>query len=186
MLAKIKVKNPALLQDYNGNYSLTFPVETDSRYSVKQLMNCLQCNEKTLTLTVDYETKHRTLDQNALMWALLTEYAYGLNGGRKGGITEEELYYKALEKYGIATFLFVREDAVEQLKLSYKFVQVIDKGQIKGKTYAYCKCTIGSSVYSTKQMADLIDGILDDMADAEINTANKQELENEWRAYGRK
>lgn len=186
MLAKIKVRNPQLKVDYENNHELTFPVDNSSRYAVKQLMNSLRDNKKDLSITIDFNVKKRTLDQNALLWALLTEYAYQLNGGRKGGITEEEIYYKALTKYGIAVFLFVKEEAVEQLQMSYKDVQVIDKGKIKGKVYAYCKCIIGSSSYDTKQMGNLIEGILDDMEEAGINTPDKVALEEEWRAYGRK
>lgn len=89
MLAKIKTGNPDLKIDYNGNYEISFKVDTDSRFAVKQVMKLTKDNKKTLEIKLDYFKKHRSLDQNALMWALLTEYAYFLNGGRRDSVTEE-------------------------------------------------------------------------------------------------
>lgn len=189
MIGKIKVGNPQLKIDYNNNYEISFPVNNQSKYAVKQIMNDLQKNEKELSITIDYQKRHRTLDQNALMWALLTEFAYHQNGGRRGGITEEELYIQMLHKYGQVKFLLIKEEAVESLKNDYKDIVVINKGlKYQGSLYAEVKCIIGSSneVYDTKRMAELIDGILDEMAKAGIETANKRDLEEQWRNYGRK
>lgn len=186
MIGRIKVGNPQLKIDYNNNYEITFPVNYESKFAVKQIMNDLQKNGKELSLTVDYQKKHRTLNQNALMWALLTEWAYFLNGGRKGGITEEDLYIQVLHKYGQVKFILIKEEAVESLKNDYKDIVVINKGlKYKGELYAEVKCIIGSSneVYDTKRMAELIDGILDDMTEAGIESANKRAMEEEWREY---
>lgn len=149
-------------------------------------MNDLQKNQKELSLTIDYQKRHRTLKQNDLMWALLTEWAFFLNGGRKGGVKEEDLYIQMLHEYGQSKFLLVREDAVESLKNDYKDTVVINRGiKYKGELWAEVKCIIGSSndVYDTKNMANLIDGILDKMTEAGIETADKRALEDEWRSY---
>lgn len=183
MLAKIKVANPNLKVDYNNNYELSFPVDNVSKFAVKQLMNAVQQNKKTLQISVDYVTKERTLNQNRLMWGLLQEFAFHQNGGRKGGGNEEELYYKALAKHGISQFLMVEDCALETLQQAYKHVTKIDKFTSNGKVYWQCKCLLGSSRYTTAQMADLIDGILDDMAEAGINSPTMNALEEEWRSY---
>lgn len=68
--------------------------------------------------------------------------------------------------------------------VDYKDVVIINKGiKYKGKLWAEVKCIIGSSneIYDTKRMADLIDGILDDMAEAGVTSATKFALEEEWR-----
>ena len=181
MLAKIKVGNPELTQDIDGNYKIAFPVNPISKYATRQLVKNFRQNNKLLELKLDYFTKHRSLDQNALLWALLGEYAQFLNGGRKAEITEEDLYYKLLEKHGVAIFLRVREDAFETLKQVYKKVQVIDRNVIKGIACVTCKCWIGSSNYDTKQMTDLIDGLLDEMEQAGVRTETVHQLEEEYR-----
>ena len=189
MIGKIKVGNPQLKIDYNNNYEITFAVDYQSKFAVKQIMNDLKDNNKELSVTVDYYKRHRTLDQNALMWALLTEFAYHLNGGRKGGITEEDLYIQMLQKYGQVKFILIKEEAVESLRNDFKDIVVINKGlKYKGESYAEVKCIIGSSneIYDTKRMAELIDGILDEMAEAGVETANKRDLEEQWRVYNGK
>lgn len=183
MIAKLKVGNPQLKIDYYQNYELTFPVKADSKMSVKKVMALLQSNDKVLEIKLDYLKKARTLDQNALLWGLLSEYAQFLNGGRRGGGTEEELYYKFLEKHGVAQFLLVEEVALETLKQAYRGVIVIDRVIYQGKRYCQCKCILGSSKYDTKQMGNLIDGVLDEMEKAEVNTPTMRALEEEWRSY---
>lgn len=186
MIAKIKVSNPTLKVDYYQNYELSFPVNENSKFAVKQLMKLTQENKKTLEIKIDYERKQRTLDQNALMWALLTEYATFLNGGRRAEITEEQLYIKALHKHGLAKFLLVEESIVETLKNQYRDTIVIDRGiKYKGKIWAEVKCIVGTSneEYNTKTFANLIDGILDDMERDGVDTQNMRALEEEWRSY---
>ena len=183
MLAKIKVGNPEAKIDYYGNYELIFPVENDSKFAVKQLMKATTNNKKTLEIKLDFFKKHRSLDQNALMWALLSEYALFLNGGRRGSTTEEELYYKLLQKHGVCQVLLVIPEAVETLKQAYRGVTVIDKVVVNKQTHYQCKCILGSSNYSTNQMTDLIEGLLDDMEEAGVNTQNMRALEEDWRSY---
>lgn len=183
MLAKIKTGNPDLKIDYNGNYEISFKVDTDSRFAVKQVMKLTKDNKKTLEIKLDYFKKHRSLDQNALMWALLTEYAYFLNGGRRDSVTEEDLYYTLLQKHGVAQFLAVLPEAVETLKQAYRGVMVIDKFKYQNKLFYQCKCILGSSNYTTSQMVDLIEGLLDDMEQAGVNSTNMRALEEDWRSY---
>ena len=183
MLAKIKVGNPELKIDYYNNYELIFPVDSNSKFAVKQLMQVTKDNQKQLEIKLDIFKKHRSLDQNALMWALLSEYALYLNGGRRGSVTEEDLYYKLLEKHGVAQFILVKPIAVDTLKQAYRGVSIIDKVTINKELYYQCKCVLGSSNYNTKQMTDLIEGLLDDMEEAGVNTSNMHSLEEDWRSY---
>ena len=183
MLAKIKVGNPDLKVDYYGNYELSFPVDVDSKFATKQLMKGAQNNKKQLEIKVDYYKKSRTLDQNALLWALLTEFALFQNGGRRGSKTEEELYFELLSKHGVAVFVLVAPEALDALKQAYKQVSIIDKFKKDNKLYYQCKCILGSSNYTTSQMTDLIEGLLDDMAKAGVDSSNMRSLEEDWRSY---
>ena len=79
----------------------------------------------------------------------------------------------------------VEEGAEKILKRVYKKVYIIDKNVVRGKVYSKCRCVIGSSNYDTQEMSDLIDGVLDEMSKAGINTDEKIMLENEWRSYAR-
>ncbi len=160
------------------NAEIIFTVPARNRWCIQRIAKDVK--DIPLTVTVDKYKNKRSLDQNALMWALLTEYADGLNAGRKGDITPEELYYQALSKYGVAEYLLAVEEAEEMLKKTFRIVQKVDKRTVKGKTLTMFKCYYGSSTYDTKQMTDLIDGILDELAQAEIETPQTQYLKGEW------
>lgn len=183
MLAKIFTKSPTIRQDIEGKLELTFPVEDTSAYAVRQLWARLKNNEKTLQLNIDFEKKQRTLNQNDLLWGLLTEYAKALNGGRKSPeITAESLYLKAINDYGKDTLISVKEGAEGVLKRVYRRVFVIDKFQLNGEAWLKCRCVLGSSNYDTKEMSDLIDGVLDEMSKNGITSEQIMYLRSE---YGR-
>ncbi len=181
MLAKIYTKNPTLRQHIDGGLELTFPVDDNSSFAVRQLWSKLKNNEKTLQVSIDFEKRHRTLSQNDLLWGLLTEYARILNGGRKSPeITSETLYLKAINDYGKDTLISVKEGAESALKRVYKRVFVIDKFQLNGEMWLKCRCVIGSSNYATKEMSDLIDGILDEMSKNGISSDQILYLRREY------
>ncbi len=187
MIARLKVENPSLKADFNGDWELSFKVNQESVFGAKNTILALKNNNKQLEIELDFTKKKRTLDQNALLWQLLTIYSKEIAGGRKNGEnTAEDLYYKAINKYGQDTIVLVEEGAEQILKKVYKKVYIIDKTITRGKTYSKCRCVIGSSNYDTKEMSDLIDGVLDEMSRAGINTDEKIMLENEWREYGRR
>lgn len=181
MLAKIFTKNPTLRQDLEGTFELTFPIEDSSSFAVRQLCTRLKDNEKTLQLYVDFEKKQRTLSQNDLLWGLLTEYARILNGGRKKtDLTAESLYLKAINDYGKDTLVSVKEGAERALKRVYKRVFIIDKFQLNGEIWLKCRCVIGSSNYDTKEMSDLIEGLLDEMSKNGISSDQILYLRREY------
>ena len=180
MIARLNAKYKRLTVDENGAIDITFEVAPKHRYSVKNEVVELKKHEW-LQLKIDKVKKSRTLDQNALMWALLTEYANGLNANRTGGETPEGLYYKVLEKYGIAVFLDAVTDAEEILNKNFRVVKKIDVCEVGGVEFTKFKCYFGSSTYDTKQMGNLIDGILDELTQAGISTAETRYLEEEYR-----
>ncbi len=183
MLAKLRVKNPTLKIDFDGGYELVFPLYQEDKVKARNLFNAMKLNKKELEIKIDYFKKARSIKQNALMWDLLDEFAKFLNAGRTGGITPETLYARALKKYGVAEFAFIKEAALEDFKEAFKDVLVIDKEIIKGEPYFHCKCYLGSSTYNTVQMKNLIDGILDEMAMAGCETPEKIDLEREWKSH---
>lgn len=165
MIGKISTNNPVLRQDIDGQYELTFPIESKSAFAVRQLISRLKDNTHVLQVSVDLEKRQRTLSQNDLLWGLLTEYARVLNGGRKNpDLTAEKLYLKAVNDYGKDTIVCVVEGAEQALKRVYKRVFIIDKFEQDGKMWSKCRCVLGSSTYDTKEMSDLIEGVLDEMS----------------------
>lgn len=186
MIAKLKVENPALKCDFEGNWELSFKVNQESVFAAKNTVVGLKNNVKQLEIEIGFATKKRTIDQNSLLWGLLTEFAKGRNGGRKSAdLTTEDLYYEMLNKYGVDELRLVLEGTEPSLRRVYKKVYMIDKVKIGKQMWTKCRCVLGSSEYTTTEFSDLIEGILDEMAEAGIETEQSRYLETQWRDYER-
>lgn len=186
MLGVLHFTDANMRTDEKGNIELVLSVSPDSKYNVKPFLERARSKVKDFTATFDWRKNKRTLDQNALMWKLLTIYADALNGGRKGDITPEDLYIKMLSKYGIAEFLMVLPQAENTLKDAFRVVQKIDTIIYNGVEMCVFKCYFGSSKYDTKEMSNLIDGIFDELAILGVDAGTSVEISEyykEWRAY---
>ena len=185
MIAKFHVDNPGFSLNIKGEGCLTFPTRREQTWAVRQIVQELESNKKELIISLDYASKKRSLDQNSLLWGLLNEEAKALSGGRKDKeITAEKLYYQALNDYGTDTFVCVKSGCEKELKKVYKKVYIIDKFMLKGEEWLKCRCVIGSSNYTTKEMSDLIEGVLDDIVKAGIDTQEIRFLRREYEEYG--
>lgn len=184
MLGVLHFTDAEMLFDEDGNAELLLSVHSDSKYNVKPFLEAVRRNGKEFTATFDTRKRRRTLDQNALMWKLLTIYADALNGGRKGGITPEDLYMRMLSKYGVAEFLMVLPEAENALKNAFRVVLKVDVRTYNGVQMNVYKCYFGSSKYDTKEMTDLIEGIFDELAQIGIDANTSIEVSEyykEWR-----
>lgn len=82
-----------------------FAVENSAEFVKTQIRQKLDdlAHGKPLRLTVTFEPerKGRSLNQNRMMWALLTIMADTYNGGRAGGMSPEDCYVQMLDEYGV-------------------------------------------------------------------------------------
>lgn len=183
MIARLKVGNPLLRADMDGNLELSFQVDKDSAYAAKSTVLSLKNNKKALNISLEFAKKKRTIDQNAMLWALLTELAKCRNGGRKGDISTEDVYYEMLNRYGIDTIVAVKEGAEKELLKAYKKVYVIDKYK-QGKTvWTKCRCVVGSSNYTTVEFSNLIEGLLDEISIEGVENEETKFWENQWNLW---
>ena len=189
MIGKFNFKNANLLTDSEGNITLTLQVSSESKYALSRQCENLKKTRNT-PAKLEVKKNKRSLDQNALLWALLTIYAQALGGGRTGSVQPEDIYIKMLSKYGIAEYLVIPEIAVESLKQAYRDVQMIDNAYIERngrKTPAkVVKCVLGSSQYDTKRMAHLVDGVFDELAVIGIDANTSREVKglyDDWREH---
>ena len=109
--------------------------------------------DKDITVEVKEWRAKRSLDQNALMWAILDKIAKKLN------LTADEVYFDMLKDYGVCDYLAVPENSknLNAILDTLKYYVIEESTLEKVKRI---KVFIGSSHYDTKQMTVLIDGIL--------------------------
>ncbi len=115
--------------------------------------------------------KHRSLNANNYMWKMCQRIAEELS--KNGYTSKEDVYRKAIKDCGHFTYVPVRADAVD------RYIQIWqghgtgwiaeDAGECQSlKGYHNIMCYHGSSVYNTKEMARLIDCLVDECNQLDI------------------
>lgn len=121
--------------------------------------------DKEYTVEIKRKTKSRSLNANSYCWLIAQKIALELS--KNSYTTKEDVYKKAIKDCGHFTYVPVREDAVE------RYIQIWrghglgwlaeDAGECKSiNGYHNIMCYHGSSVYNTKEMARLIDCLVDE------------------------
>lgn len=136
----------------------------------------------TLDLTKDYDfeinehREKRSLNANSYCWVLITKIANELKLGK------EVVYQTMLQDYGQSKLLpFLPNDTPQGYCKYYDFER---DGELNGKQCHWYKCYKGSSEYDSKEMAILIDGIVEEAKELGINTLTPNEismLKENWR-----
>jgi len=95
----------------------------------------------------------RSLNQNALMWAIMEDMA------KYYKTTAEEIYKLMLQRYGVHDYLGIPKNTKNLDKILETFSHYeIQESTLENVTRI--KVYLGSSTYDTKEMKRLIDGII--------------------------
>ena len=117
----------------------------------------------------------RSRNANAYAWELIGKIADVLR------TSKEEVYLAELKKYGQSEIISV----VSTIDLSgfVKYYEAIGEGHVQGKKFTHYKVYKGSSEYDTREMAILIDGIVQDAKELDIETlppGKVEQLKEMW------
>ena len=121
--------------------------------------------QKLLTVTLaEYKAK-RSLDQNRLMWALLTKLAKAETGRDTEDIVWET-YTDMLAEIGAKYFdSIIPEGDLEKLKAIVRAIKFMgDRKTEDGKPGKWYRCYLGSSHFDTAEMTNFIEAIFDRLA----------------------
>lgn len=131
-------------------------------------------DKETVLRVIAKKNRHkRSLDANAYAWLMISQIGDILH------IPKEEVYVKELIKYGQHAFLF-RVEHGANIDLDGVYANFIE---YDGRFDIY-EAFRGSSTYDTKEMADFIDGIVQDAKELGIDTVPRVELDKikgKWR-----
>lgn len=164
------MENPRLLQDEDGNLTLTVSVHRDSKWTVRQIVADMKKTGKVLSAEIRTRANRRTLMQNNLLWALLEIMALADNGGRTGDTTAWDCYCDMIEKYGAKyEYMMCLPEALEGLREQFRALRVVERREYGSKEMLVCKCFYGSSKFDTKEMTQLIDGVFDRLAEMGVD-----------------
>ena len=131
--------------------------------------------DKLYDLEIKEHRKKRSLDANAYAWVLINKIADALR------ITPKEIYRQAIQNVGgNYEILPVKSEAAEHFKQVWEAQGLgwpcVDMGKSKIDGYRNLRAYYGSSTYSTTQMAQLIDILLQDCRALDIEVKSDEEI----------
>lgn len=115
----------------------------------------------------EYSEK-RSLSQNAYLWEIINKIG---NITRK---SKEEIYFDLLKHYGQSTIISVLSNI--ELNGFIKYYEIIGTANINDKEFNHIKVYKGSSEYDSKEMAILIDGLIQEASNLGISTMTPNEI----------
>lgn len=132
---------------------------------------------KEVTVEVKLKRRHRSLDANAALCAMLGDMAAVLH------TSKDELYLQMLERYGVFTHVIVKPNVVERVKAEWRTVRVLGEVTVNGQTGIQLQCYFGSSTYNSKEFSVLLDGVISEAKEIGveyISEADKALMLSEW------
>lgn len=131
--------------------------------------------DKEVTVEIKRRSKHRSRDANAYAWVLIDQIA------KRTGVKKTEVYRNAIREIGgVSDIVCVMNRAVERLRESWEKNGIGWQTDTMASKNEGCTNVIlyyGSSVYDTRQMAQLIDSLVQDAEALGIPTITPKEAE---------
>ena len=130
---------------------------------------------KLYDLEVKEHRKKRSLDANAYAWVLINKIADSLR------ITPKEIYRQAIQNVGgNYEIIPVKTEAAEHFKQIWEAQGLgwpcVDMGKSKLNGYRNLRAYYGSSTYSTSQMGQLIENLVQDCRALDIEVKSEEEI----------
>lgn len=130
--------------------------------------------DKPLAITVKEFRQKRSLSQNSYLWLLLDKLAEKLNRSK------EDIYKIYVKDYGVFEVLPIKNEAVDRFITNWSknglgwFTE--DLGESKLNGYTKLIAYYGSSTYNSKEMARLIDAVIQECEEQGIQTMQLSDI----------
>lgn len=135
----------------------------------KQLIMWLLEQDQTKIFEVKQHKIRRSVNANAYAWALIGKIADHLRANK------EDIYLLMLKRYGQHEMVSVISTI--DVKGYFKYYEDVGHTFLQGKEFTHYKVYKGSSEFDSREMAILIDGIVDEAKGMGIDTATPDEIE---------
>lgn len=123
---------------------------------------------ESLTIEIKPYRKPRSLNANAYAWKLITEIAEALHSSK------DEIYLHMLKRYGQSELISVLSHI--PIGEYLKYYEQAGESKLNGKLFKHYRVYKGSSEFDTREMAILIDGIVDEAKALNIQTETPEEI----------
>ena len=168
---KLKSIHKELLSE---NYIVSFEMEEGDLEQADKI------KDRELVITAETFKDLRSGEANRLLWDCIGKIA------KFQGRDKWEVYLESLRKYGQYTYIQIIPEAFEAFKDNWRECEEIGRVVVDGVEKIEVLCYFGSSHYSTKEFAILLDGVIDDLTtcglDRPLSKEMKRALE-QWNQY---
>ena len=159
----------SLTVNQDGSQNITVTVQADFREAFDEL------HEKDVDIEIKKYSKRRSIDSNNLAWALIDKIAAHENKKKS------EVYREAIKDIGgVSDTVCAKNIAVEKLVTGWTHKGLGWQAECEPSKLPGCtNVTLyyGSSVFSTQQMAALIDSLIQDCNALGIPTMSEEEVQ---------
>lgn len=162
--------------DESGRQELVLPLV--SRVEIAELKSAVE-QGKQLDVEVKVHRNRRSLNSNAYLWILLQKIAEALKTDK------DAVYLLMLERYGQFTHIIVKPQVVDKIIAEWRTVRNLGEVTLNGQKGVQLQCYFGSSSYTTKEMATLIDGVVSECKELGIETLPEDEIKRMSEEWGR-
>lgn len=160
--------SPRISLTLDGRAEITFTTSKSAVYGLEEL------KDKELLVKVNSYSKRRSLSQNAYMWVLIGELANALK------LSKDEVYRNYIKDYGIFEVIPIKKEAEDMFIKTWKshglgwVCEVLKESKLTG--YDNLIAYYGSSVYTSEQMKNLLEAIIEDCKEQGINTMSISDI----------
>lgn len=160
--------------------NISFNIENGQKQAIKSLKR-----DTVYDIDITEHKEKRSLTANAYYWVLLSKIAKALK------LTMTEVHNQLLSEYGVIDTeigsVILRDD-IEWQKLQEIHLRPTTATRVldNGKLYRVYFVIKGSHNYDTKQMTDLINGVVQEAKQLNIETLTPRELADMMKRYKQK
>ena len=156
-----------ILRGRHGEWVISFTTTTDFSEAFNELA------DKDVNIEIKQYRNHRSLDANAYCWVLIGKIA------EKTGLKRREVYRNAIKEIGgVYDVVCVQNKAVDRLREGWEKNGLGWQSDTLKSQIPDCTNVVlyyGSSVYDSKQMAQLISSLVQDAEALGIPTISDEE-----------
>lgn len=118
----------------------------------------------------------RSACANNLFWECVQEMAAALNTGGKLRDDINDVYLRMLRDYGVTSHFLCEKSIAEHLKGDWKYLEYGDTISFGDRQMVECIAIYGSSGYTSKEFARLLDGVISEMEQMDLIPPTKRDV----------
>lgn len=180
-MSKFTASKTYRMTDENNNLVICYVVSGLDKNAALLAFDETKQTDKKLEVEVKPFRSKRSLEQNKLLWVLLGKMAVAMSG-KKNKVSSEECYAIMLEEANVSyDYLLALPEAEPMLKKSFRVVRKVGERIVNGKTLNIYQYFIGSSKFDTQEMTELIESVLDKLAELGVNDSEIELARSEYR-----